>query len=425
MTEIGIVGTSVWQQNLALLEGLTISPDQRERMLPELKRALGADEIIYLATCNRVELIYSTSHGLVPSSALHRLVDFFFRDGRSISFFPNDFHQLTGREATAHIFRMVSSLDSVVMGETQIAGQFKDAWQAAQHLGTAGPVLDSLAQSALQCARRVKRETSLNEGCVSMASLSLDVIVEHINGLSAPRIAVVGSGIMTRKLAKLLKNVPGVELLFVNRSVEKVREIAAEYGAHVLPLADFIANPPSVDVIISSTSAPGAVFDGEFAKRLPRLTESTLCIDMAVPRDFARELDSNPDVTVVDINALKARQQQNLRKKFISAGEANRIVREDVDLYYSGAIETRLRPLFQESFEKAKELAKSSLGKFLEKEGVALSDSQRADLERTVSKVLARSSFEPLRSLAAALGQTSVSPDQAVSKLPEYQRRVG
>ena len=424
MQEIGVVGSSIWQQNLPLLETLTIAPEHRTERLEELKRALEVDEMIFLATCNRVELIYASRERISPAIVLHRLVDFFFQGGRSISFFPNDFHQLAGREAISHIFRLVSSLDSVVMGETQITGQFKEAWQTAQNLGTTGVYLDTLAQSALQCARRVKRETTISEGSVSMASLSMDAIAAHVRGIESPRVALVGSVIMTHKMAKALRNIPDVRLLFVNRSTDKIEPLAAKFNGEAMALSDFIADPGEIDVVVSATSAPTAVFHSAFADRLLSSDFQTLCVDLAIPRDFDRTLDNHPAIKTVDIKKLKSTQQQNLRKKFVAAGEANRIVREDVDHFYSGTVEKDLRPVFQQGVAVTQNMAREALQKFYDKNGVELTEDQRSGLEQLVSKLIAKASFEPLRDLAGILGQ-SADQKPIISEIFKGRRHVG
>ena len=129
--EFGIIGTSIWQQNMPLLEKLTLDRETKIEQLQQLKEVLGIDELIYLSTCNRVEFFYANEESNDRGNLLHRLIDFFFADGSDMNFFPNDFYNYTGKEAITHLFRTVSSLESLVVGETQITGQFKDAFQEA------------------------------------------------------------------------------------------------------------------------------------------------------------------------------------------------------------------------------------------------------------------------------------------------------
>ena len=112
---IGIIGTSIWQQNNRLLHRMTICSESRQTKLEEIKSALGVDELIYLSTCNRIEILYSAPDSVQPSQVLHRLIDFFFKGKNDIPFFPNDFYNFQGRDAISHLFRMVSSLESLVI----------------------------------------------------------------------------------------------------------------------------------------------------------------------------------------------------------------------------------------------------------------------------------------------------------------------
>ncbi|MCM2273078.1 MAG: hypothetical protein NDJ18_11055, partial [candidate division Zixibacteria bacterium] len=226
--KFGIVGTSIWQQNMPLLERLTVDRETRAAEIARLKLLLGVDELVYLATCNRVEFIYATSSKIAPGKLLHRLIDHFFRDQREICFFPNDFYHFTGREAILHLFRTASSLESLVVGETQITGQLKQAHQDALDCGVAGTVTSGLITEALQVAKRVKRETDLGIGALSMASLAATELSVRLERAADPVIALVGAGPMTSKMAKyILENKVG-HLLFVNRTVSKADALAAE-----------------------------------------------------------------------------------------------------------------------------------------------------------------------------------------------------
>ncbi|HKK20370.1 MAG TPA: hypothetical protein VJ983_02780, partial [candidate division Zixibacteria bacterium] len=218
--ELGILGTSVWQQNQPLLERLTLDREARNEQLAELKAALGISELVYIATCNRVEFVYTTSDVLPGNQVLHRLIDFFFRDSREINFFPNDFYHYTGKEAITHVFRTVSSLESIVVGETQITGQFKQAVEDAQEAGLAGMYLEKLANEALNVAKRVKRETGIGNGSLSMASLAFEEMQASLSDRKNAVVALIGAGEMTRKVAAYTNKAGLGELLFVNRTVE-------------------------------------------------------------------------------------------------------------------------------------------------------------------------------------------------------------
>lgn len=399
--EIGVIGTSVWQHNFPLIERLTIDREKRELALEQLKRELGLTELIYLATCNRVEFIY-IHPGDGGSKLLHGIIDYFLKGQRDLSFFPNDFYQYTDREAISHIFRTVSSLESLVVGETQITGQFKDAVETATETGLAGPHLESLSREALTVARQVKRDTNIGAGSVSMASLAATELSKAIDGREQPVIALIGSGPMTRKLANHLKKIDRPQFLFVNRTVEKAQSLADEFGGSALVLNDFVATPPKVDAVLSATAAPGPVFNADFLNRLHN-NKPVACVDLAVPRDFSIEYSQSDKVVLLDIPALKRSGQGNLRQKFVEASKANEIVRDAVSRYLANRIEGSLKPIFQSSYQQSLDVARRALDQLFDKKMPHMGDDDREAVIRLVNKLIGQTAFQPARLLSDRL----------------------
>ncbi len=403
--EIGVIGTSVWQHNFPLIERLTIDREQRSLALEQIKQKLGLTELIYLATCNRVEFIYVHPTDSKGGKVLHGIIDFFFKGRRDLSFFPNDFYQYTDREAISHIFRTVSSLESLVVGETQITGQFKDAVEYATETGLAGPHLESLSREALNVARQVKRDTNIGAGSVSMASLATAELTRALGDRQSPVIALVGSGPMTRKLANHLKKHGQPQFLFVNRTLDKARSLAEEFGGRALSLDDFVAAPPSIDAILSATAATEPVFDGAFLSMLNH-DKSVVCVDLAVPRDFSIEFSQGKNVVLLDIPALKKSGQGNLRQKFVEASRANEIVRDAVSRYLANRIEGSLKPIFQSSYQQSLDVARRALDQLFDKKMPHLADDDREAVIRLVNKLIGQSAFQPVRLLSDRLVET-------------------
>ncbi|MBK7141712.1 MAG: glutamyl-tRNA reductase [bacterium] len=402
----GIIGTSIWQQNMPLLERLTIDRQVRPAEVARLKQVLGVDELVYLATCNRVEFLYASSKKVTPGKLLHRLIDYFFRSEREISFFPNDFYHFTGREAILHLFRTAASLESLVVGETQITGQLKQAHQDALEYGVAGTVTSGLINEALVVAKRVKRETNLGVGALSMASLAASELQERLNGIDTPLVAIVGAGPMTQKIAKYLNEHLVGRLLFVNRTVAKAEALAEEFGGQAMSFEQFVATPGPVNAIISATSATEAVFDSAFLNRLSDSGTPVVCIDLAVPRDFSAEFSSDPRVTLIDIPHLKSRGNGNLRQKFVEAGKANEIVRDAVNQYLADRVELTLKPIFHDSYQESLELANRALEDLFTTKLASLDDSGREAVKRLVTKLIGHSSFQPVKILSDRLAAT-------------------
>ncbi|MGB5137356.1 MAG: hypothetical protein WBP29_02370, partial [Candidatus Zixiibacteriota bacterium] len=291
--EFGIIGTSIWQQNMKLLEHLTVDRTARVEVLRSLKTSLGLSELVYLATCNRVEFVYVSTGKYAGAKLLHKLIDYFFRDIKGLGFFPNDFYHYSGREAVAHLFRTTASLESLVVGENQIAGQYKDAYMEALASGLAGATLKDISEEALLVAKKVKRDTEIGLGAVSMASLAADELAAYLNPADNPVIALVGTGAMTLKLAHYVQDNKLGKLLFVNRTAEKADTLAQQFDGNAISLTDFIDSRVPVDAILSATAATEAIFDAEFIDSMPERTKPVLCIDLAIPRDFGNEFNNN------------------------------------------------------------------------------------------------------------------------------------
>jgi glutamyl-tRNA reductase len=420
----GLIGTSVWQQNTALLERLTINRDEIERVLPELKKYLRVNELLYLSTCNRVEFLFTTTGQIHGTRILHRLIDFFFRHGKDVSFFPNDFFAFQGRAAVSHLFRVASSLESVVIGETQIAGQLSEALAQSRNFGVCGSTLEDIVSKALLASKRVRRETNIGAGAVSMASLAFNAISSHLADNKSSRVALVGSGPMTRKMAVYLTEAGFNNLLFVNRTIETIRPIAQEFNALSMSLEGFHANPPQVGAIVSATAAPEALFDAAFCRRLRQSDQPVLCVDLAIPRDFAPESSSIENIRLVDIPSLKAAGNRNLREKFIEAGKANDIVREEVAKYFAGQLHVTMKPLFHQCRQESLEMARRALNDLFDGRLSSLSNHDRQIVAELVEKIVNHSSFLPARLLSEHLAGSGTDIPALATWESSGQRRI-
>ncbi len=402
--EIGIIGTSIWQQNMRLLEKLTLDREGKLDRLVQLKAVLGVDELIYLSTCNRVEFMFTISNGHSTARVLHRLIDFFFAGGRDISFFPNDFYQYTGRDAVRHLFRTVSSLESLVVGETQITGQVKEAAREAADAGLMGTALDTLIKEALAVAKRVRTETGLGEGSVSMASLAYEEIERAFCGRTdVPTVALIGAGPMSSKMARYIAKTKLANLLFVNRTVEKAQKLADEFGGAAMPLAQFKDEAPRVDAIVSATACSHFVFTGEYLEKIDSAAAPIICIDLAIPQDFSPEFGRDGRVTLIDIPALKDREQTNLRRKFTESSRASEIVSEAVQAFLRSRLEISMKPILRDSYEQSLSLANRALDDLFEKKLAGLPEEQKEHVRSLVIKLIGHSSFQPARILSGHL----------------------
>lgn len=322
MHRYGLVGVHHREGESADRARFFLPEESRGEMLPRLAEALGVDELVYLATCNRVEVITARHGGAPDADELRR---------RYLGFFGVDatagaVHAHAGDDAVTHLFRVAASLESMVVGEVQILGQVKSAMATARDCGVAAKELDRLFQRAFRVAKQVRRETGLGTGSVSMASLAAHAALDaHIP--SGSRVTVVGRSEIVAKLARYLDTRLSPVYTWVNRRPERVLPLAERFGGEALGLDAFRAHPTETDVLITATSAPHALFDADvLAPILADRVRPLLVIDLAVPRDTDASIDAHPAVRVVTVDALRARAAANLAEREAEVTHASALV---------------------------------------------------------------------------------------------------
>lgn len=368
MLRLGLVGVSIHKAPLELLAALTIPKEERQRVLKDLAAACGFEELVYLATCNRVELVFLTRDETPLRISRNRILDFFFRDSHEVHFQPENFYVTGGVEAARHLFTVASALDSLVLGEAQILGQLKDAYSEGESYELAGEQLQRAFRAAFHCAKRVRRETEIGARRVSMVNLASDNIRAFAAEVGRCRVALVGVGPMTGKLAEAFRELGASELYFVNRTPERAEELAEQFRGTAVSLADFLSAPPAVDAVCTATSAHNALFGIEETERIlaaGNINRPFMYLDLAVPRDVAEDVRVIPNVRVCNLETLRDQAQNNRRDRFRAADRAREIVNEEVGRFHKQVVETVLAPVFSEAHSQAHTFAESGLDTLL------------------------------------------------------------
>jgi glutamyl-tRNA reductase len=274
----------------------------------EVRSLPGFEESVVLSTCNRVE-IYSTHTHTDPSAAQEQLVQYVIQrfnlaPEQAAALVTYDLH---AEEAARHLFRVVSGLDSMVLGETEIFGQVKAAYQIALAAGTTSRTLNKLFQQAFSVGKKVRNETAIQRGSTSVGSVAVD-LAEKVHDLKECRVMLIGAGEMSRTCAQSLLSRGAKSIIVSNRSHDRAVELASEMGGTALKFDEWEAAMHEVDVIISSTSAPHFVIKPEQIQQVmkKRRWEPLLIIDIAVPRDVDPAVNNMEGVYLYDIDALQA-----------------------------------------------------------------------------------------------------------------------
>ncbi len=403
MISFGVIGASVRGGSIQLLEALTVPSDQRGATLAALKEACGFAELTPVFTCNRVEFYYVVAEGPAGISYRNRLLDFFLKGHNQITFGPSDIYSYSAFRALKHLYRVSASLDSMVVGEAQILGQVKEAVAAARETGLLGPRLEAIFADAFRVARKIRRDTPLGEYAVSMATLVADAVGEYMTKWGPVTVAVVGAGPMSRKLAEHIGKLENLKLLFVNRTVAKAEALAQEFGGCALSLDEFLAHPPSIDIVFSSTGSPDILFDQEKVDRIRWERDSLsplFLIDLAIPRDIEPAVGTMSNVVLRDIPYFQSTADKNRRARFVAVDQAEQIVEQEIAHAHRENAERQFRPVFSSTLNEGLAYAHAGLDKLFSTRLDHLSPQDRDAIAYWVEKLVRYTNQLPVSALA-------------------------
>jgi glutamyl-tRNA reductase len=390
LEHLGLVGVS-WRQNGSeALAEFALSQEDVASRLQEFARRMQLSELAYLATCNRVELIFSRSED-TPVLDLRRDA-FRLLTGRDAAQGEAErrLRAWQGEGAAEHLFLTAAGLDSACVGETEIVGQVRYCQERSLELGLCGPSLGLVFEEALRIAGRVRGGTRLAEGRVSLAEIAVQLLRERIARTPGP-IALVGVAPMTERAAVSLAQA-GLEFVVVNRSVDKAAALAAKHGARHLGLDEFRREPPPVEAVLSSTGAGEPIFDHAALERLASHTPSgqpPLVIDMAVPGDFDPGQCERLAIPRVGMDAIVRHAEQSRAARLMEAGPAREQVDKALDDLQDRFTERYYGPLFGALQQRYRRTAQEGVKRLLKKDLKGLGEAERAAIE-TWAEVLAR-----------------------------------
>lgn len=390
LEHLGLVGVS-WRQNGS--EGLAefaLSQENVAGRLQEFARRLQLSELAYLATCNRVEIIFARSEH-TPVLDLRRDA-FQLLTGRAAAQGEAErrLRAWQGEGAAEHLFLTTAGLDSACVGETEIVGQVRYCQERSLELGLCGPSLGLVFEEALRIAGRVRGGTKLAEGRVSLAEIAVQLLRERI-ARTPGRIALVGVSPMTERAAVSLAQA-GLEFTVVNRSADKAAALAAKHGAEHLSLESFRREPPAIEALLSATGAGEPLFDHAALERLAAHTPSgqpPLVIDMAVPGDFDAAQCERLAIPRVGMDEIVRHAEQNRAARLMEAAPAREQVDKALDDLQDRFTERYYGPLFGTLQQRYRRTAQEGVKRLLKKDLKGLGEAERAAIE-TWAEVLAR-----------------------------------
>jgi glutamyl-tRNA reductase len=328
-----VLGVSHRTAPVAVRERLAVVPETLQAVLAELTALPSVREAALLSTCNRVEIYAAVdkdgdraARGL--AEALAR------RAGVTSLELGAHLYERRDAEAVAHLFRVASSLDSLVLGEPQILGQTKQAHEAAVQHGTAGVVLNACFQRAFRVARRVRRDTEIARNPVSVSSVAIELVRQVFGGFDRRQVLVVGAGKMSELAARTLR-AQGATLTLTNRTRARADELAAQYGASVCDWSELPAALAATDIVIASTAAQRPVLTLEMMQKVQRARRGRplFLLDIAMPRDVEPEVGKLDGIYLADIDDLQKVAAEHRDERQSEADDAEAIVAQELDRF--------------------------------------------------------------------------------------------
>lgn len=399
-----VIGVNNRTMPLDQFERLTVPGDRLAKALADLVGRRHVSEAVVLSTCNRTEVyVYAEKfHG-----AYQDVRDFL---AEAAQLPPEDFadhvYASYDDEAVRHLFSVVSGLDSAVLGEAEIQGQVKAAWETARVEGSCATTLNAVFRHALEVGKRVRTETGISRNITSVAHAAVAMASDHLGGLAGRSVLVLGAGDMGRGMASMLSDADLDRIVFANRSVDRAEQLAVAFdNGSAVSLDDLAHLFEEVDVLLTSTGAQSLMVDhAELAEVMARRGgRSLLIVDIAVPRDVDPAVADIDGVTLLDMQDLRAFAQQGRREREAELASARRVVNDELHRFLDTQSARQVAPLVASFRSNAEAIRQNELERYASRLA-ELDDDQRELVEAITKGMLGKLLHEPSVRLNDAAG---------------------
>jgi glutamyl-tRNA reductase len=325
-----VVGLSHRSAPVELRERFAFTEAKIPDVLKSLRESRIADEAVILSTCNRVEIYAATS--LTPARAFAELKEFLMATHAYTDPLNDELYALSEPDSLRHLFKVACGLDSMVLGETEILGQLKQAYDLALKNKHTGGKLNKAFQRAFNAAKHIRTETNIQRGSVSVASVAVELAEKIFSSLDEHEVMVIGAGDTSEKTARALVSRGARSIIVANRSFDRAQALARELGGRAVSFDDWAKEFERVDIVISSTAAPHHILDR--AKLEPLMTRRRdrplLLIDIAVPRDIDPEVNFLENVYLYNVDDLQTIADDYLKQRKEEVVRCEAIIAEKV-----------------------------------------------------------------------------------------------
>ena len=365
MPDIVLIGLNHKTASVELRECIAFSGEESATALQTLIRQAYIEEVILFSTCNRVEVLFVTPH---TTEAIAETKKFIAEaNNLRIDEFEESLYIHLNDEAVRHIFRVASSLDSMVLGEPQILGQIKEAYRSATELKTSGVILNRLLHRTFSVAKRIRSETGIGDRAVSISYAAVELGKKIFGSLAEKKILLIGAGEMAELAVEhLIRNKAG-EIFVANRTFETGVALAKQFNGKAIRFEEIAESLKVVDIIISSTGSPDFVVSRKTVKSVIRTRRNRplFFIDIAVPRDIDPEVNWLTNSYVYDIDDLKGVIDENLEDRQREAIKGERIIDESVIGFKNWYLSLEVVPTIVALRSKLETIVENEVGKTL------------------------------------------------------------
>jgi glutamyl-tRNA reductase len=392
---IVVIGVNHHTSPLSLLERLAVAPSDLPKAISGLVSRVNVREAVILSTCNRTE-VYAVAERFHGAYADIR--DYFCELG---SLDPDELHPHLYSQhddaAVAHLFEVAAGLDSAVLGETEILGQVRGAWESAQGEGGAKATLNLLFRHALETGKRARTETAISRSTASVSSAAVEMATERLGDIAGKRVLVIGAGEMGEGVAAALVRAGATDITVTNRTHERAIQLAQRVGGSVMPYGDLTGALAAADVLLTCSRAGTIVVDADLvaaARADAGVEHPLLIVDIAVPRNVDSAAAGLPGVTLLDLDDLRDWAAKGIELRNHEAEHVRAIVSEEVERF---GIETTARqaaPLVSLLHERAEQARQAELERYASKLA-SLTPAQRAAVEALTKGIVAKLLHQP------------------------------
>ena len=398
-----VVGCNHRSTPLGLLERMTVAPDDLPKALYELAATEHLSESVLLSTCNRIEIYAYAERFHGGYADIRELLA--RQSGLPPETVGDELYAHHDADAVRHLFGVAAGLDSVVVGEHEILGQVRDAWQSARAEGTVGTVLEPLFRRAVETGKRARSATGIARGIASLSHAAVALAEARLAGLADRRVLVIGAGDVATGTLKSLAAAGAGDIAVANRTPERAEAAAQLCGGRAVALDELDSALVDADVVITTTGATDIVLEHSDINGVMtrRSSAELLIVDVAVPRDVDPAARQLPGVTLLDMDDLGDFVERERAGRMHEIDAVRTIVNEEVDLYLADASAREVAPLIASLRARADLLSASELDRHASRLA-DLSGTQRAAVESLLRGVVNKLLHEPTVRLKDAAG---------------------